>query len=245
MNQTPNIETVEFKEGHYKFTIRHRCPVPEVYIKYDGPKNIVKAPRLPKLRLPKDCKVFFDYCFDNCRQLRNINSLYYWDTSNAVSFHSMFAGCVELSDIEPISRWNTSKVTDMSNMFAGCRALCILIDDDLHWDTGNVTKMSYMFYGTRLKRKQVSWIRDWKLDNVTDLYNMFGFTRAKGVIDLMNLPKAVSGQLIFSHNDAIPKRPIKGYHYWVAEGEPDVMIRVNSEHPELPAGIDDWFDVPV
>jgi hypothetical protein len=105
--------------------------------------------------------------------------------------------------------------------------------------------MSYMFYGTDLTLTRIGWIRTWNFSNVTDLYNMFGVTNNKEVIKLMNLPRAVSGQLIYSRKGSVPKRPIKGLHYWVAEGEPDEMIRVNREHPELPPGIDSWFDVPI
>ena len=245
MSRNYSTETIEFNEGLYKFTIKHRCPIPEVYIKYNGPMNIVEAPRLPNIHLPKDCKVFFDYCFANCSYLYCIDELRNWDTSNALSFHCMFSDCVNLRDIEPISNWNTSKVTDMSNMFSCCRSLYIRNEAGLNWDTGNVTKMSYMFYGTALLLTRIEWLRTWNLSNVTDLYNMFGFTNIKGVIKLLNLPRAVSGQLIYSRKNTIPKRPIKGTHYWVAEGEPNEMIRVNREHPELPPGIDSWFDVPV
>ena len=245
MSRNDGIETIEFTEGFYKFAIKHRCPIPEVYIKYNGPMDIGEAPRLPKIHLPKDCNVFFDYCFANCSQLYCIAELRNWDTSNAVSFHGMFEGCVNLVYIGPISDWDTGKVTDMSHMFSGCRLLCTRFYDNLNWDTGNVTKMSYMFYGTALTLRYIDWIRTWNLSNVTEIYNMFGFTNTKGVIKLMNLPRAVSGQLIYSRTDSVPKRPIKGLHYWVAEGEPDEMIRVNCEHPELPPGIDNWFDVPV
>lgn len=245
MNRPSMIKTMEFTEGYYNFTVKYGESVPEVHITLGNARNITKAPPLPKIHLPRDCKVFFDHCFANCPRLKNITELRYWDTSNAVSFHGMFENCICLSNIEPISNWNTGKVMDMAHMFSSCRELYTRKESALNWDTGNVMKMSYMFYGTSLRLSCIEWIRTWNLSNVVDLYNMFGFTKTKGVIKLMNLPRTVSGQLIFSHKDAIPMRPIKGTHYWVAEGESDEMIRVNREHPELPPGINDWFDIPV
>lgn len=245
MNQSTTIETIEFTEGYYNFTVTYGIPIPEVHIRLGIDKNFFNAPPLPEIRLPKDCKVFFDYCFANCTQLHFISELRNWDTSNAVSFHGMFAGCVNLRDIKPIRDWDTSKVTDMSHMFSDCHSLYTQKEAKLNWDTGNVTKMSYMFYGTALTLERVNWIRTWNLSNVTELYNMFGFTNTEGVIKLMDLPRAVSGQLIYSPGNTVPKHPLKETHYWVAEGEPDEMIRVNREHPELPPGMDSWFDVPI
>ncbi len=229
----------------YNFNITYTDDKPNVHITLHGSKNIRKAPPLPTLQLPKDCTVSFDYCFECCHSLVDIENLRDWDTANAISFHGMFKECNRLRNIEPIYKWDTHNATDMSHMFSGCYRLMIQWGNTLSWDTSNVTNMSYMFYGTLLTNEDIRWIKYWDLSKLTNIYAMFGTTYARDCITYMTLPKSVSGQLIYYLSRTPLKYPDRNINYWVAEGEPDEMIRVNREHPELPPGIDDWFDVPV
>ena len=229
----------------YNFNITYTDDKPNVHITLHGDKNIRKAPPLPILHLPKDCTVSFDYCFEHCQSLVDIENLRDWNTSNAISFHGMFKDCIQLRNIEPIYKWDTHNVTDMSHMFSGCRELTIPWGNWIPWNTGNVTNMGYMFYGTLLKDETTNWIKYWDLSKLTNIYAMFGYTYANYCVIAMTLPKAVSGQLIFYSSRTPPTNPVKYINYWEAEGEPSEIIRVNREHPELPPGIDTWYDVPV
>lgn len=231
--------------GGYNFNITYIDDKPNVHITLHGDKNIRKAPPLPILHLPKDCTVSFDYCFEHCQSLVDIENIRDWDTSNSISFHGMFKECIRLRNIEPIYKWDTHNVTNMSHMFYGCCELTIPWGNRLSWNTGNVTNMSYMFYGTILKSENINWLWDWDLRKLTNIYAMFGYTYARCCIVNMTLPKAVSGQLIYYSSHTPPKNPVININYWVAEGESDEMIRVNNEHPELPPGLDSWYDVPM
>ena len=133
---------------------------------------------------------------------------------------------------------------DMSFWFSGLTAVDTINGLEL-LDTSMTTNMGYMFYGTLLKDETTNWIKYWDLSKLTNIYAMFGHTYARYCVINMTLPKAVSGQLIFYSSHTPPTNPVKYINYWVAEGEPNEMIRVNREHPELPPGIDNWYDVPM
>lgn len=232
--------------GDYKFTIIAGNSEPIVLIELYGDKNVSKAPPLPRMELPHDSRIKLDYCFQECKRLEHIDSLREWNLSNIISLHGMFRNCRHIQSIGAMKSWDMRSVTDMSHMFSGCWDLCIKPGSFPLWDTSKVTNMSHMFYDTDLSPAEITWLQDWNLNSVTEIHNMFGSTVAENCISLMHLPKAVSGQIIYYNKfDDYPVTPVKDTHYWIAEGEPDKVVCINEKYPELPPGIDDWFDIPV
>jgi surface protein len=62
------------------------------------------------------------YMFSECENLRAINGINEWDTSNVISMNSMFYGCKSLESLD-LSSFNTSNVSSMYEMFSECENL--------------------------------------------------------------------------------------------------------------------------
>jgi len=106
--------------------------------------------------------------FSRFLNLRTIEGLEYFDTSNVTNMASMFSSCRSLTSID-LSNFNTSKVTNMSYMFSGCSSLTNL--DLSHFDTSNVDNMLAMFRNcSSLISLDLS---SFDTSNVTNMTNMF------------------------------------------------------------------------
>lgn len=62
------------------------------------------------------------YMFSECENLRAINGINKWDTSNVMFMNSMFYGCKSLESLD-LSSFNTSHIENMSEMFSECENL--------------------------------------------------------------------------------------------------------------------------
>jgi surface protein len=62
------------------------------------------------------------YMFSGCENLRAINGINEWDTSNVILMNSMFYGCKSLESLD-LSSFNTSNVDNMYEMFSECENL--------------------------------------------------------------------------------------------------------------------------
>ena len=62
------------------------------------------------------------YMFSGCENLRAINGINDWDTSNVTNMSFMFTSCNSLESLD-LSNFNTSKVTNMGGMFSECENL--------------------------------------------------------------------------------------------------------------------------
>ena len=60
--------------------------------------------------------------FSECENLRTINGINDWDTSNVTNMERMFNRCGRLESLD-LSSFNTSNVEKMNNMFFDCRSL--------------------------------------------------------------------------------------------------------------------------
>ena len=60
--------------------------------------------------------------FSDCENLRTINGINEWDTSNVTNMERMFNSCRSLESLD-LSSFNTSNVESMSDMFSDCRNL--------------------------------------------------------------------------------------------------------------------------
>lgn len=60
--------------------------------------------------------------FSECENLRTINGIKDWDTSNVTTMQGMFFNCKSLESLD-LSSFNTSQVTNMDTMFFNCENL--------------------------------------------------------------------------------------------------------------------------
>ena len=66
-----------------------------------------------------------DEMFKGCTNLKTINNINQWDTSNVTTMSAMFHSCSNLYSLD-LSNFNTSNVTTMWGMFHSCTSLEIL-----------------------------------------------------------------------------------------------------------------------
>ncbi len=86
------------------------------------------------------------YMFSLCGQLQNLD-LSNFNTSNVTNMAQMFSNCQTLENLN-LSNFATSKVTDMSGMFQACSKLRNLYISS--FNTSSVTNMSFMFSSCQL-----------------------------------------------------------------------------------------------
>ena len=119
--------------------------------------------------------------FYECKTLKSLPDIKYWNTKNVTDMSSMFNGCISLNSLPDISNWDTRNVTDMSGMFYDCYSL-VSLPDISKWDTKNVKDMSYMFSCCK-SLYNLPDISKWNTQNVNDISYMFN-----GCISLKSLP---------------------------------------------------------
>jgi surface protein len=106
--------------------------------------------------------------FQDCENLRTINNISEWDTSNITNMDNMFQRCNSLVSLD-LSKWNVSKVESMRDMIQGCNSLVSV--NASNWDVSNVANMWGMFADCRsLEDLDLS---NWDMTNVSDTTYMF------------------------------------------------------------------------
>ncbi len=109
--------------------------------------------------------------FRQCINLKNIDSLFTWNTSHATNISIMFYECSNLKNIDSLSNWNVSNVTDVNFMFGLCINLENL-DALARWNVSNVTNMRYLFFKC-VKLRDIDGLSNWNTSNVIDMGYMF------------------------------------------------------------------------
>lgn len=161
--------------------------------------------------------------FASDQNLKQIDGLDTFDTSNVGQMQSMFYDCMSLESVD-LSSFDTSKVVDMSYMFYNCRSLpeidmssfdtsnvenmyemfyrCSSLEeiDVSNFDTGKVVNMGYMFYGcTNLEKIDIS---SFDSDSLMYVNYMFGscekLDEITGIEDLVQ-KRVNTAQGIFSY----------------------------------------------
>ncbi len=109
--------------------------------------------------------------FKNCTNLKEISSLYQWNTLNVTSLAAVFDGCRNLSNIHALSSWSVNSVQYMNGMFNLCISL-IDISALRNWDVSNVMYMHVMFSGC-VNLINVNALANWNVENVINFKQMF------------------------------------------------------------------------
>lgn len=106
--------------------------------------------------------------FQECENLRTINNISEWDTSNVTNMDNMFKRCNSLVSLD-LSNWVVSKVESMHDMIQGCESLVSV--NASNWDVSSVTDMWGMFADCRsLEELDLS---GWDMTNVSNTTYMF------------------------------------------------------------------------
>ena len=108
------------------------------------------------------------YLFSELTNVRIIEGIELFDTSNVTSMDSMFNGMSSLTSLD-VSHFNTSNVTFMDSMFYGMSSLTSL--DVSHFDTSKVITMANMF--NSLKNVTNLDVSGFDTSNVTHIWGMF------------------------------------------------------------------------
>lgn len=103
------------------------------------------------------------FMFSGCKNLKNVNSLSKFDTTNLRKTTAMFAGCEKLESIGNISTWKTTELADASNMFMKCRNLDN-IGNLAEWDTENLKQVNGMFFACR--KLDCTFAEGWDVKNL-------------------------------------------------------------------------------
>ena len=110
------------------------------------------------------------YIFNKMINLKDINCLSNWDTSNTINMEAMFAYST-ISSLLPLKNWDTSKVTNLVGIFLRNDSL-ITLEGLENWDVANVSSLNSSFmYDTNLKT--IDAIKNWDVANVTTLNSTF------------------------------------------------------------------------
>lgn len=159
------------------------------YVLYIGSKGRILA--------PTDCSYYF-YYFTN---LKTINNLEKFNTSNVKNMFWMFLGCENLTikgltlpasakltcmfgkgpKNMDLSGVDVSNVTDMSELFAGCTTLESL--NLSGWDTSKVTNM-YSMFDNCSSLTSINFGDKWNTSNVTNMIRMFKDCSSLTTLDL-------------------------------------------------------------
>ncbi len=123
--------------------------------------------------------------FSNFANLKTINNLDLFDTSNVEDMSGMFSSNPKLKNINETKDWDTSHVTDMSSLFEDSGISSI--DPISNWDVSNVDNMQLMFRNTKNLRTVHGLDEKWDTHNVTDMTSMF----EGGKIDDITIPSGV------------------------------------------------------
>ncbi|WP_413515421.1 bacterial Ig-like domain-containing protein [Carnobacterium maltaromaticum] len=119
--------------------------------------------------------------FENLSNLKSIENLNNFDTSNVTNMVRSFSGCSSLTELD-LTFFDTSQVTDMSYMFQNCRSLINL--NVTQFDTSNVRQMLSMFEDcSSLTELNVT---NFDTSNVTHMWRMFQNCTSLRALDISN-----------------------------------------------------------
>ena len=119
--------------------------------------------------------------FGDLPNVKTIEGLEYFDTSNVTNMTRMFAFTNSLAGLD-VSNFDTSNVINMAHMFSNARSLTSL--DVSSFDTSNVTNMSNMFsWMTSLTSLDVS---NFDTSNVIDMGSIFSGMHSLVSLDVTN-----------------------------------------------------------
>lgn len=113
------------------------------------------------------------WLFFNFTNLKQIEGLEYFDTSNTVNMYGIFANCSNLESLD-LSNFNTLKVTNMSWLFSDCKSLINL--NISHFDTSSTVDMSGMF--NECRSLIVLDLSHFTTSDVINMSNMFSNCRS-------------------------------------------------------------------
>ena len=114
---------------------------------------------------PTTCRAWF-YGMKNVTEIQSMN---YLNTSECTNMRAMFSGCNNLESLD-VSGLNTDKVKNMSAMFANCKKLTRI--DVSNFNTANVTTMMSMFSDcAALKSLYVSKFNTAKVTRMANMFN--------------------------------------------------------------------------
>jgi surface protein len=129
--------------------------------------------------------------FQDCKNLRTINGINEWDTSNVTNMDNMFKSCNSLVSLD-LSKWVVSKVKSMSDMIQGCDSLVSV--NASNWDVSSVTNMWGMFADCRsLEELDLS---GWDMTNVNKTTYMFNNSSNLRTLILDNCDKETIRKII-------------------------------------------------
>jgi surface protein len=129
--------------------------------------------------------------FQECENLRTINNISEWDTSNVTNMDNMFKSCNSLVSLD-LSNWDVSKVESMSDMIQGCKSLVSV--NASNWDVSSVTNMWGMFADCRsLETLDLS---GWDMTNVSNTTYMFNNSSNLRTLILDNCDKETIRKII-------------------------------------------------
>ena len=119
--------------------------------------------------------------FFQMKELKEIEGLKLWDTSQVTKMYDMFNGCENLRTLD-LSTWKTNQVTYMDFMFKNCYYLEEL--DVSSFDTSKVTDMKFMF-GDCVSLRKLD-LSGWDTSQVTNMLGMFSYCPKLKSIDVSN-----------------------------------------------------------
>ena len=148
----------------------------------------------------------FHRFFQNCSSLYSID-LSNFESRNIVDTSYMFNLCNNLKKINGLNKFNTSNVNNMRAMFQGCTELENL--DLSNFDTSIVKDMSYMFNRCN-KLKEIKGINKFITNRVTNMSTMFRLCNELEYLDLSNFETKYVADMKFMFDNCNKLKEIKG-----------------------------------
>ena len=107
------------KEGEYKINLKFNINLSNCSYMFAGCEKIKK---IDFISFHSKYVTNMKYMFYKCNNLKIINNLFSFDTSNTINMSYMFSECKNLNNLE-LSSFNTEKVKSLNNMFSECNNL--------------------------------------------------------------------------------------------------------------------------
>ena len=151
------------------------------------------------------------FMFNGCSNLTYINA----DNlvhSGVTTLAYLFATCANLESID-VSSWDTSNMTNMNRLFASCFKLSSIIGVD-KWDTSKVKDMSLAFSYIAIESLDVS---NWKTSSVTTMSGMFQSCSSLTSLDVSgwDTSKVTDMSSMFQGCSKLESLPITTFGYGV------------------------------
>lgn len=121
--------------------------------------------------------------FANCKNLKSIEELNEWNTSEVKDLGGAFYYCQSLISLKGLENFDTHKVTSLLNTFAGC-TLIEDVDELSKWNTSNVTSLNQTFPSCG-SLKNIDGLKNWDVSKVTHLG--WCFSNDQSLVDLDGL----------------------------------------------------------